>query len=54
MVLDVGCYDGGFLACLPDEMSRHGVDIDAPAIARGREQYPTLTLVQGSFTDFTP
>lgn len=54
VVLDVGCYDGGFLGCLPDAMSRHGVDIDAPAIARGREQYPALTLVHASFTEFTP
>ena len=30
--LDAGCYDGGFLAKLPDNLERIGVDIDEPAV----------------------
>ncbi len=37
-VLDVGCYDCAFLAKLPGNIKKLGVDIDATAIARGRER----------------
>jgi hypothetical protein len=33
--LDVGCYEGSFLSSLPSGLVRVGVDIDAPAVARG-------------------
>ena len=36
-VLDVGCYDGAFLARLPANVHKMGVDIDEPAIERGRQ-----------------
>jgi SAM-dependent methyltransferase len=36
-LLDAGCYDGAFLAQLPDDLEKIGVDVDAPAIARGRQ-----------------
>lgn len=35
--LDAGCYDGGFLAKLPEDLRKIGVDIDEPAIERGRQ-----------------
>lgn len=38
-LLDIGCYDGAFLAQLPDDIRRVGVDIDAPAVARGRARF---------------
>jgi len=37
-LLDVGCYDGNFLSKLPDSVKKIGVDIDAPAIERGRQK----------------
>ncbi|GAB6173414.1 hypothetical protein JCM15765_28920 [Paradesulfitobacterium aromaticivorans] len=38
-VLDVGCFDGRFLALLPPSLKKIGVDIDKGAINRGREVY---------------
>ena len=35
IVLDVGCFEGGFLSKLPDGVIKFGVDIDEPAIERG-------------------
>lgn len=52
-VLDAGCYDGAFLAGLP-AVDRIGVDIDAPAIARGRERHPDVAFVLGDFERFRP
>lgn len=52
VLLDVGCYEGNFLASLPDNLLRQGVDIDAPAIARGRARHPTLELVHSAFDHF--
>jgi SAM-dependent methyltransferase len=37
-VLDVGCYEGGFLAALPDGLKLIGVDIDHAAIDRARQR----------------
>lgn len=37
--LDVGCYDGQFLAHLPENIKKVGIDIDAQAITRGRKNY---------------
>jgi len=37
--LDAGCYDGGFLAKLPDDLEKIGVDIDEPALDRGRRNF---------------
>src|SRR5512145_411743 len=54
VVLDVGCYDGRFLSTLPGTLVRQGVDIDAPAVARGRARDPALDLIHGSFDSFTP
>lgn len=54
VVLDVGCYDGGFLSYLPNNLQRHGVDIDGPAIERGRTRFPDLELVCSAFSDFEP
>lgn len=37
-VLDVGCFDGRFLAALPRHVRKLGVDVDAPAVQRARER----------------
>jgi len=39
LILDAGCYDGQFLASLPDNVQKVGVDIDLPAIELGRKRY---------------
>lgn len=37
--LDIGCYDGKFLAGLPENIKKVGVDIDEQAVSRGRDTY---------------
>ena len=53
-VLDIGCYDGAFLARLPGTLQRIGVDIDGPAIERGRERHGAegVAFVEGDFESF--
>ena len=53
-VLDVGCYDGSFLARLPDHVQKLGVDIDAPAIERGRLKHSNkgIRFIHGDFEHF--
>lgn len=53
-LLDAGCYDGGFLSHLPDYVERIGVDIDGPAIERGRALHGAagICFVQGNFESF--
>lgn len=53
-VLDVGCYDGSFLARLPDHVQKLGVDIDAPAIERGRLKHSKsgIRFIHGDFEHF--
>lgn len=53
-VLDVGCYDGSFLNCLPNSLIRMGVDIDKPAIKRGLANNASLLLEHGRFETFIP
>ena len=53
-LLDVGCYEGGFLSKLPSQICRMGVDVDLPAIKRGRKNNPDLFLSHGEFDKFTP
>ncbi len=50
-LLDVGCYEGRFLSMMPDDMQRIGVDIDGPAIERGRKTLESrgVILIQGDF-----
>jgi len=52
--LDAGCYDGGFLAKLPDDLERIGVDIDEPAIERGRRRLAQqkVQFILGDFENF--
>lgn len=38
-VLDVGCYEGGFLSKLPNYIKKYGVDIDEHAIDRAIKKY---------------
>lgn len=53
-LLDVGCYDGRFLARLPSAVHRMGVDIDGPAIERGRREYQAqnIEFIHGDFETF--
>jgi SAM-dependent methyltransferase len=53
-ILDAGCYDGRFLSQLPPAMRRLGVDIDEPAILRGRSAYggSGVELICGDFEGF--
>ncbi|MBU0961726.1 MAG: class I SAM-dependent methyltransferase [Proteobacteria bacterium] len=37
--LDVGCYEGQFLAGLPENIKKAGIDIDEQAISRGRKNH---------------
>jgi hypothetical protein len=54
-LLDAGCYDGAFLAHLPDDLGKIGVDVDAPAIARGRQMLggKGIEFIQGDFETFS-
>ena len=53
-VLDVGCYDGNFLSKLPKKIKKVGVDIDEPAIKRGkkRHQKANIKFFLGDFETF--
>jgi ubiquinone/menaquinone biosynthesis C-methylase UbiE len=53
-LLDVGCYDGDFLAQLPDSVKRIGVDIDLRAIERGTKKFGArgIEFIYGDFNDF--
>jgi hypothetical protein len=54
-LLDAGCYDGTFLAQLPDDLEKIGVDVDAPAITRGREMLGEkgIEFIHGDFETFS-
>jgi len=52
--LDVGCYDGKFLSTLPCAVERIGVDVDASAIARGKERDEDIELYCSAFEIFQP
>ncbi len=53
-VMDVGCYEGAFLAKLPDGVFGIGIDIDEPAIERGRSNYAgrDISFIHGDFESF--
>ena len=51
-VLDAGCYDGRFLAQFPETMRRIGVDVDRPAIERGKQNFPNIDFICGDFESF--
>lgn len=53
-ILDVGCYDGGFLAMLPENVNKVGIDIDKPALERGRQKFGAagIELIHGDFESF--
>jgi 2-polyprenyl-3-methyl-5-hydroxy-6-metoxy-1,4-benzoquinol methylase len=53
-ILDAGCYDGAFLARLPEDLEKIGVDIDGPAIERGRQTFggKGIEFIQGDFESF--
>lgn len=43
-VMDIGCFDGRFLAQMPDSISKIGVDIDATAIQCGRQKFASADI----------
>jgi len=53
-LLDAGCFEGAFLARLPEHVTRIGVDIDEPAIQRGRRALAEsgVELILGDFESF--
>ncbi len=53
-VLDIGCFDGAFLARLPSHTRKFGVDIDAPAIERARAVHAekSIHFTVGDFETF--
>jgi hypothetical protein len=54
LVMDAGCYQGDFLALMPNTVRKLGVDIDAPAISRGRELHAAagIDFILGEFESF--
>ena len=52
--LDAGCYDGSFLAQVPENLERIGVDIDEPAVERGRQRFGAqkVQFIHGNFENF--
>lgn len=52
-ILDVGCYDGGLLAAMPDNVCRMGVDIDPAAIERAQRRLgQAAELIASDFESF--
>ncbi len=54
-ILDIGCFDGSFLASLPKNLTKMGVDIDAPAVERGKKMYAdhSIEFIVSDFENFT-
>jgi hypothetical protein len=51
--LDVGCYDGRFLARMPESVRKIGVDIDEQAIRNGKEQFgKKIEFIWGRLENF--
>ncbi len=48
-VLDIGCGTGNFLASLPDNVLKIGVDIDIPSINFAQEQHKNIKFICSSF-----
>jgi ubiquinone/menaquinone biosynthesis C-methylase UbiE len=53
-LFDAGCYEGDFLARLPKKTKKIGLDIDEPAIIRGKERHKehNISFVLGDFENF--
>ena len=53
-VFDIGCYDGYFLSCLPNNVIKLGVDIDKSSVERGRQRYKDkgIQFFLGDFETF--
>lgn len=53
-ILDVGCGEGHLLADIHGNIRRIGVDIDAPSVERGLQNYGArgVELIHGDFTSF--
>jgi SAM-dependent methyltransferase len=52
--LDAGCFEGTLLAAMPANIQRVGVDIDKPAIERGRRSHGRegIQFICGNFESF--
>ena len=51
-VLDIGCFDDGFLGCLSKTHHRYGVEINS--LARARAQAEGVVLLGTDFETFSP
>ena len=54
ILLDAGCYDGRFMAKLPADLQKIGVDIDEPALAKARQIHAgqNTQYILGEFETF--
>lgn len=50
-ILDIGCGTGHFLASLPNNVNKVGVDIDAPSIELAKESSPEIEFICSGFDD---
>lgn len=50
-ILDIGCGTGHFLASLPKNVNKVGVDIDAPSIELARTLSPEIEFICSGFDD---
>jgi 2-polyprenyl-3-methyl-5-hydroxy-6-metoxy-1,4-benzoquinol methylase len=50
-ILDFGCGTGWLGASLTSFGDVHGIDLSPAAIERGRQEFPDVHLIAGSFTD---
>src|SRR5262245_56680673 len=61
MVLDIGCFDGGFLASLPDRYEKYGIEIHRDAAEHAQKNgvrivggdFDALASWQGAFNAVT-
>jgi 2-polyprenyl-3-methyl-5-hydroxy-6-metoxy-1,4-benzoquinol methylase len=51
-MVDIGCYEGGFIGNLPPTVAALGIDIDAPAIDRARHKYRDMPNRRFLCSDF--
>jgi len=52
-LLDIGCGSGNFLASLPENMTRIGVDIDKPSIDIANKKNPDISFICSAFENIT-
>jgi SAM-dependent methyltransferase len=50
-VLEVGLGHGSYRACLPNELSYVGIDIDSDSVAQAKRKYPGDTILKADIAD---